>query len=145
MGTKQIDEDGLLDLIRTLPTPSKTARKKTTPAAASKKTKAKSKSKSPAPPGPAKPSSVKSHDPQPATPTSSRLTSTKSFYGSAPSTSPSVPKPSSGKCIIVMANFSALQEYNIVIIEKYLCLHCFFIPCRTPKFALGRQVSASLN
>ena len=95
MGTKQIDEDGLLDLIRTLPTPGKTTGKKTTPAAASKKTKAKSKSKSPGP-GPAKPSSVKSHDPQPATPTSSHLTSAKSFYGSAPSTSPSVPKPSSG-------------------------------------------------
>ena len=72
------------------------AGKRTTPAAASKKTKAKSKSKSPAP-GPARSPPVKSHDPQLATPTSSHLTSTKSFYGSAPSTSPSVAKPNSGK------------------------------------------------
>ena len=68
------------------------AGKKTTATAASKKTKAKSKSKSPAP-GPAKLPSVKLRDPQPATPISSQLTSTISFYGSAPSTSPSVPKP----------------------------------------------------
>ena len=140
MGTKQIDEDGLLDLIRTLPTPGKTAGKKTTPAAASKKTKAKSKSKSPAPgPGPAKPSSVKSHDPQPATPTSSRLTSTKSFYGSAPSTSPSVPKPSSGKCNGQLLCFTRIQLKSISVYTM------FFIPCRTPEFALGRQISTSLN
>ena len=95
MGTKEIDEDGLLDLIRTLPTPDKMAGKRTTSTAADKKTKAKSKSKSPAP-SHVKPPTVKSCDPQSATPTSSHMTSTGSFYGNALSTSASVTKPSSG-------------------------------------------------
>ena len=133
MGTKQIDEDGLLDLIRTLPSPSKMAGKKTTATAASKKIKAKSKSKSPAP-GPAKLPSVKSHDPQPATPISSQLTSTRSFYGSAPSTSPSVAKPSSGKSKEHTLHYVGICDCNMFVaslatsVKIFLINSMFYVP-----------------
>ena len=87
------------------------AGKKTTATAASKKTKT---SKSLAP-GPAKPPPVKSCDPQPATPISSQLLSTRSFYGSAPSTSPSVAKPSSGKSKEHTLHYVGICDCNMFV------------------------------